>query len=44
MTPVIEEGEEVRLFGEDWEIERLPPPAPAPGSGAACFLMTRRAG
>jgi SAM-dependent methyltransferase len=39
-APAVEPGEEERLFGESWDIERLP--NPAPGSGAACFLMTRR--
>jgi SAM-dependent methyltransferase len=33
-------GEERRLFGDAFEIERLPSP---PGTGAACFLMPRRA-
>jgi SAM-dependent methyltransferase len=39
-APAIEPGEEDALFGEDWTIERLA--TPPPGSGAACFLMTRR--
>lgn len=42
MTPIIEVGEEETLFGEHFEIERLP--APPPESREACFLMTRRAG
>jgi SAM-dependent methyltransferase len=37
---VVEPGEEDELFGEAFAIERLP--APAPESGKACFLMTRR--
>lgn len=39
-APAIEPGEEERLFGEHWEIDRLS--TPEPGSGAAAFLMTRR--
>ena len=38
-APAIEPGEEDRLFGAHWSIERLPQP-PA-DSGAAAFLMTR---
>jgi cyclopropane fatty-acyl-phospholipid synthase-like methyltransferase len=41
LTPVIEPGEETDLFGGAFDIERLA--EPPPGSGAACFLMTRRA-
>ena len=37
---VVRPDEERALFGEAFEIERLP--APGPASGAACFLMTRR--
>jgi len=37
---VVRPGEEVTLFGEVFDIEWLP--EPGPGSGAACFLMTRR--
>ena len=37
---VVAPGGEVELFGDDFDIERLA--QPAPGSGAACFLMTRR--
>jgi SAM-dependent methyltransferase len=37
---VVRPGEERELFGEAFDIERLPEPGPA--SGAACFLMTRR--
>jgi hypothetical protein len=39
MIPVIEPGEEERLFGDSFTIERLPEPQPA--SHSACFLMTR---
>jgi len=39
MVPVIEPGEEERLFGGSFTIERLP--EPQPGSHSACFLMTR---
>ncbi len=37
-------GEEERLFGDVFDIERYPvrDPRPAPKAGAACFLMTRR--
>ncbi|MDP9252678.1 MAG: class I SAM-dependent methyltransferase [Chloroflexota bacterium] len=41
LTPLIAPGEVERLFGAAFVIERLP--EPRPGSGAACFLMTRRA-
>lgn len=37
---VVAPGEERDLFGEAFEIERLP--RPPEGSGFACFLMTRR--
>lgn len=37
---VLAPGEEQRLFSDSFEIQRLP--TPLPGSGAACFLMTRR--
>ncbi len=40
LAPPIEPGEEDALFGHVFDIERLP--RPKPGSGAACFLMTRR--
>jgi SAM-dependent methyltransferase len=40
MIPVIEPGEEERLFGDSFTIERLP--EPQAGSRSACFLMTRR--
>ena len=40
MVPVIEPGEEERLFGDAFTIERLPEPDPR--SHSACFLMTRR--
>ncbi|GIU99071.1 MAG: hypothetical protein KatS3mg014_0687 [Actinomycetota bacterium] len=40
LAPAIEPGEEERLFGSVFAIERLP--KPEPGSRAACFLMTRR--
>jgi SAM-dependent methyltransferase len=36
---VVEPGEEVALFGDDFSIERLP--SPPPESGKASFLMTR---
>ncbi|MFL5650651.1 MAG: class I SAM-dependent methyltransferase [Chloroflexota bacterium] len=39
MIPVIEPGEEERLFGDSFTIERLPEPQPE--SHSACFLMTR---
>jgi SAM-dependent methyltransferase len=37
--PGVEAGAEHRLFGQTFDIERLP--EPAVGSGFACFLMTR---
>ncbi len=40
LAPALEPGEEERLFGEAFDIERLP--KPAPGERAGCFLMTRR--
>ena len=40
MVPVIEPGEEERLFGDAFTIERLAEPDPR--SHSACFLMTRR--
>ena len=40
MVPVIEPGEEARLFGDAFAIERLPEPEPV--THTACFLMTRR--
>jgi len=40
MVPVLEPGEEVELFGDAFEIERLPEPRPE--HLAAVFLMTRR--
>jgi hypothetical protein len=40
MSGAIEPGEEVALFGEAFEIERMG--SPPPESGFACFLMTRR--
>jgi SAM-dependent methyltransferase len=39
LTPYIEPGEVERLFGDAFEIERLPEPGEK--SGAACFLMIR---
>jgi SAM-dependent methyltransferase len=39
MGPFIVPGEVERLFGESFAIERLP--HPGPGSGAACFLLTK---
>ena len=38
LWPGLEPGEEVVLFGERFEIERLP--APPPETRAACFLLT----
>ncbi len=38
-TP-IEPGEEIALFGDGFDVERMP--EPKEGSRAACFLMTRR--
>ena len=40
LTPAVEPGEEVELFGDDWDIERLP--APPPPERCAAFLLTRR--
>jgi len=40
MHTVVEPGEEDRLFGDAFDIERLPEPAPE--TNLACFLMTRR--
>lgn len=40
MSPAVEPGEETALFAGAFDIERLP--RPEEGSGAACFLMTRR--
>lgn len=40
MHTVVEPGEEEQLFGDAFEIERLP--EPALGTNLACFLMTRR--
>jgi hypothetical protein len=40
MHTVVEPGEEDRLFGGAFAIERLPEPAPE--TNLACFLMTRR--
>ncbi len=37
--PGLPVGAEQRLFGASFDIERLP--EPAPGSGFACFVMTR---
>ncbi|MFI6100556.1 class I SAM-dependent methyltransferase [Lentzea sp. NPDC051213] len=37
--PGLAVGEEQRLFGNEFDIERLP--EPAVGSGYACFVMTR---
>ncbi len=42
VAPALEPGEEVALFGEAFEIERLPEPRPA--QRAAAFVMTRRDG
>ena len=39
-TPVLEPGEEVTLFGDAFEIERLPEPRPE--QLTAAFVMTRR--
>ena len=38
--PGLPPGEEARLFGDAFGIERLP--TPTAGSGFACFLLTRR--
>ena len=40
MIPVIEPGEETALFGDAFDIERIP--TSAPSTHTACFLMTRR--
>ncbi len=40
LAPALEPGEEQRLFGDDFDIERLPEPEVR--SGFACFLMSRR--
>jgi hypothetical protein len=40
MVPVIEPGEEARLFGDAFAIEQLPEPDPV--THTACFLMTRQ--
>ncbi len=40
LAPGLEPGEELERFGADFEIERLPHPAPA--TRFACFLMERR--
>jgi SAM-dependent methyltransferase len=40
LVPVLEPGEEVELFGDSFEIERLP--EPRPGHLTAVFVMTRR--
>jgi SAM-dependent methyltransferase len=40
MVPALEPGEEVTLFGDAFEIERLPEPRPE--ELAAVFVMTRR--
>lgn len=37
--PGLAVGDEQRLFGASFDIERLP--EPVPGSGFACFVMTR---
>ncbi len=37
---VVTPGEEVALFGDDFDIERLD--SPAPETGTACFVLTRR--
>ncbi|OGN88119.1 MAG: hypothetical protein A2X23_11120 [Chloroflexi bacterium GWC2_73_18] len=39
LSPAIAPGEETALFGDAFEIERLPEPSRGP---YACFLMTRR--
>lgn len=39
-APPIEPGEQERLFGKHWDIERYVPSDPQPDS--ACFVMTRR--
>ncbi len=40
LVPVLEHGEEVELFGDAFEIERLPEPRPE--QLTAAFVMTRR--
>lgn len=40
MHAVVEPGEETKLFGDAFDIERLPEPAPE--THISCFLMTRR--
>ncbi|WP_214317649.1 class I SAM-dependent methyltransferase [Nonomuraea sediminis] len=40
MHAVVEPGEETKLFGDAFDIERLPEPAPE--THIACFFMTRR--
>jgi SAM-dependent methyltransferase len=40
LVPVLEPGEEIELFGDAFEIERLPEPRPE--QLTAAFLMTRR--
>jgi hypothetical protein len=40
LVPVLEPGEEVELFGDAFEIERLPEPRPE--HLTAAFVMTRR--
>jgi SAM-dependent methyltransferase len=40
LVPVLEPGEEVELFGDAFEIERLPEPRPE--HRTAAFVMTRR--
>ncbi len=42
MAGTVRPGEEMDLFGDAFDIERLP--EPAEDSGFACFLMTRRDG
>lgn len=42
VAPALEPGEELALFGDAFEIERLPEPAPE--RLAAAFVMTRRGG
>ena len=40
MTPLVEPGEEMALFGDAFSIERIAMPDPT--THTACFLMTRR--
>jgi hypothetical protein len=40
LSPGLEPGEEVALFGDSFDIERLPKPPRE--SRSACFLMTRK--